>query len=484
MSGRVVIALDLGTTSVRALLVGEEGGVLAQAAQPLRSSFPRPGWLEQDPAQMWEASLDVLTEVLKRGGLGAADVSGIGVVNQRSTTLAWHSETGAPLASAIGWQDQRTRERVAGLRASGIPINTLASSTKFEWWMQNDSAVQAAAAAGTLKFGTPDTWLTYKLTGGEAHVTDPSNASCTALYDAIAGEFSAGLCGLFGVPLEPLPRVVATSEVVAETPAGLLGAPVPVAARAGDQQAAAFAQGVHRPGDAKLTLGTAAMLNVHTGPAMAEIGPGIYPLALWRLADGSEAFCLEGTVITTGSVVEWLVELGLFEDAVAVDRAARDSDPSGGVVFVPALQGLGTPYLDDGACGLILGLTRGSGRGDFARATLEGIAQRCADVVDAIAPESTAVHVDGGLGQSEFLMQALADFSGREVRRAAQTETTALGAAFLAGLAVGTWDSPEACRAIRGPATVFAPGLAAAEREQVRQRWQEAVERARSTTPD
>jgi len=482
MSSGVVLALDLGTTSVRALLVAEDGQVLAHSARPLRASFPRPGWLEQDPSEMWDASLSVLAEVLESAGLDAAGVSGIGVVTQRSTTLAWHAETGAPLAAAIGWQDQRTSERVAGLRAKGIPINTLASATKFEWWMQNDSSIREAAAAGTLKLGTPDSWLTYKLTGGEAHVTDPSNASCTALYDASAGEFSAGLCGLFGLPIEPFPQLVATSEVVGEIPARLLGAPVPVCARAGDQQASAFAQGVHRPGDAKLTLGTAAMLDVHTGAAMAEMGPGVYPLALWRLADGSEAFCLEGTVITTGSVVEWLLELGLFEDAAAVDRAARESDPAGGVVFVPALQGLGTPYLDDGARGLVLGLTRGSGRGELARATLEGIAQRCVDVADAIAPEGAALHVDGGLGQSGFLMQALADFSGREVRRAAQTETTALGAAFLAGLAVGIWDSPEACRSIRGSETVFAPALGALEREQVRERWQAALQRARSTT--
>ena len=479
MSGELVLALDLGTTSVRALLVASDGEIRSRASRPLSVTFPQPGWIEQDPSELWERSVEVLREALASGNADARDVAAVGVVTQRATCLAWDAATDRPLARAIGWQDQRSSERVAELRALGIPINSMASATKYEWWLQHDDAIAKAAAAGTLRLGTPDTWLTSRLTGGAAHVTDPGNASCTALFDPQTLEMAPGLCALFGVPFEALPSVAATSDVVGETDASLLGAPVPVAARAGDQQAAAFAQGVFAEGDAKLTLGTSAMLDVHTGDAPSEFGPGAYPLALWQLSDGSRAFCLEGTVITAGSSVEWLVELGVAEDAAGVDALASGVESSQGVMFVPALQGLGTPLLDDRARGLVLGLTRGSGRAELARATLEGIAQRCTDVIEALrAPVSVPLGIDGGLARSELLVQSLADFSGRELRRAAEVETTALGAAFLAGLAVGVWPSPEACRQVIAPPTAFEPRLSASDRASVRTLWADALQRA------
>ncbi len=480
MSRELLLALDLGTTGVRALVVHPDGRVLARPYRALSTTYPSPGHLEQDPNEMWEASLELLRKALATAGCEAGDVAGIGVVTQRSTTLAWDAETGRPLAPAIGWQDQRTAPRVAWFRERGLPLTALASASKFEWWMQNDEAVQKAAARGNLRLGTPDTWLTYCLTAGEAHVTDPSHASCTALYDLRSGTWMPELVSLFSVPEAALPRVVATSEVVGEMPRALLGAAIPVAARAGDQQAATFAQGVHSAGGAKLTLGTAAMLDLHTGTEPAEAPPGIFALALWRLANGAEAFCLEGTVITAGSVVEWLVELGLLPDASALDRVAGSVSSSEGATFVPSLQGLGSPFMDDDARGLLGGLTRGTGAAQVVRAAVEGVAHRCVDLSDALGLTSGEINVDGGLGRSDLLLQTLADFLGREVWRAAETETTALGATHLAGLATGIFDEPGACRASVPPPTRFVPRLSEDERREARERWRRALERVRS----
>ncbi len=479
MSRGFVLALDLGTTGVRALLVAADGAVAARAYRPLGVAFPAPGRVEQDPEEMWARSLEVGREALREAGVGGGDVAGIGVVTQRATTIAWDARTGRPLAPAIGWQDQRTAERVAWFRERDLPLNTLASATKLEWWLKQDAAVQGAAVAGTLRFGTPDSWLSYRLTGGEAHVTDPGQASCTALFDPAAGSWAAPLLALFGVDEKALPRVVATSDAIGETPADLFGAPIPVAARAGDQQAASFAQGVHELGQAKLTLGTSAMLDLHTGAGPAPPPPGAYPLALWRLADAATVYCLEATVITAGAAVDWLVGVGLAEDAASVDRMAGQVDSAEGVVFVPALQGLGTPFLDDRARGLIGGLTRGSSRAHMARALLEGIAHRLVDLCDALELDAAPLRVDGGLARSEPLLQSLADFGGRTLLRAAETETTALGAAFLAGLAVGVWSDATACRSALAAPTPFAPVLGESDRARARERWREVVERAR-----
>ena len=480
MKRELLLALDLGTTGVRALVVSAAGKVLARAYRSLSVSYPKPGWMEQDPSEMWEKSVDVMRGALGSAHIEADALAGIGVVTQRATTVAWDMRTGEPLVPAISWQDQRTAERVAGFRAMGIPLNTLASATKFEWWLEHDLAVRKAASTGALRLGTPESWLTFKLTGGAAHVTDPGNASCTALYDVANGRWADPLLKLFSVPAEALPEIAATSGVVGATPAPLLGAPVPVAARAGDQQAASFAQGVHTAGEAKLTLGTSAMLDLHAGPEPAEPGPGVYPLALWRLSDGTQACCIEGTVITAGAAVDWLVGLGLARDAGAVDCLAGECPDSEGVVFVPALQGLGTPFLDDRAMGLLGGMTRGTGVAHIARAVLEGVAQRCVDVCEALGLGDVPVRVDGGLARSEVLLQSLADLGGREVQRAAETEATAVGAAHLAGLATGVFASPEACQSTVASTTSFAPAWDRARRSRARERWGQVVARARS----
>ena len=473
------MALDLGTTGVRALVVHAGGRVLARSWRPLGVRTPSPGELEQDPDEMWDRSVEVLREALAGSKLSATDLGGIGVVNQRATAMAWTSDEGKALCPALGWQDVRTADRVAELVAMGIGVNTLASCTKFEWLVRNEPAVGAALRAQNLRFGTPDSWLTEKLTSGRAFVTEPGNAACTGLIDPVSLEWSPGIMGLFGLDLGCFPRLVSTAEVVGETSADLLGSPVPVAARAGDQQAACFAQSVHRPGQSKLTLGTSAMLDVHVGSAYVAAPPGSHGLPLWQLPGAGCAYCIEGTVVTAGAVVDWLVSLGLCPEASALDRVVSETESSGGVFFVPALQGLGTPFIDDGARGLFGGLTRGSGAKQLVRAAVEGVAQRCVDVITALAPQEGPLRADGGLAQSRAMLGLIADLSGREILRARETETTALGAAFLAALPVGLLGSPAEIHSRVEDPESFEPSLSSDARESARHQWARALSRCR-----
>jgi glycerol kinase len=479
VSGAHLLALDLGTTGVRALVVGAGGGVLARAYRPLRTRHPAPGRVEQDPGEMWERSAEVLRAALGQSGLAAREIAGLGIATQRATAIAWDAQTHEPLCPAIGWQDQRTAEQVAAYRARGIPVTTLPSATKFEWWLHHEPAVKAAAAAGRLRLGNPDAWLTDRLTGGAVHVTDPGQASCTGLYDLKQGAWMPEALAIFGLDAAALPEIRATSEVVGETPRDLLGAAVPVAARAGDQQAASFAHGVREPGDAKLTLGTSAMLDVHTGAAPAASTAGAFALALWRLGDSGDAFCIEGNVITAGAVIDWLVSLGILSEPKACDRLESQVDSTEGVAFVPSLQGLGTPFFEGDVRGLLGGLTRGTTAAHVARAALEGIAHRCVDMFDAVELGDGPLRVDGGLARSRLLLQSLADFGGRPLALAAETETTALGAAYLAGLAVGTFASPRACLERTPDPTRFEPRIDPPERLARRDRWRRALARSR-----
>jgi glycerol kinase len=475
-----VLAIDLGTTGVRALVVGADGSVRGRAWRPLAARFPQPGWLEQDPAAYWSRSGEAARAALAAARLGARDLAALGVVTQRATALAWDALDGAPLGPALGWQDQRTAPRVQQLVAQGIAVTTLPSATKLEWLLRHQPEVAAAARAGRLRLGTPDAWLTDRLTGGSRFATDPSQASCTGLYDLRSGGWSGPALELFGIDAAWLPELVATNAVVAETPRDWLGAPVPVAARAGDQQAATFAQGALARGAAKLTLGTAAMLDLHTGDTPARAPRGAHALALWQLDASARAFCLEGTVITAGSAIEWLVDLGLLANADGLDAAVAATPDAEGVVCVPALQGLGTPHLDDAACAVLLGITRGTRAEHVVRAVLEGIAQRCADVCDALALPPGPLRVDGGLARSDAFLAALANALGREIRRAAETETTALGAAYFAGLATGVWRSAEDAVATSSAPSCVAPAIGDDERLAKRARWQRAIERTRS----
>jgi glycerol kinase len=345
--------------------------------------------------------------------------------------------------------------------------------------MQHEEAVRKAASAGRLRLGTPDAWLTHCLTGASVHVTDPGQASCTGLYNLDLGVWSPEAASLFGIDVEMLPEIRATSEIVGETPRDLLGACVAVAARAGDQQAASFAHGIRVRGDAKLTLGTSAMLDVYSGNRVTNVAPGAFPLVLWRFEDGEDVHCVEGHVVTAGAIIEWLVALGLMSSSREIDDLAGGAETSEGVIFVPALQGLGTPYADSAARGFLGGLTRGTSAAHIARAALEGIAHRCVDLFDALGQGDATLRVDGGLAQSDLLLQALADLSGRPLARAAEIETTALGAAQLAGLAVGTFSNAEDCgEGIRAP-TRFEPRITSAERSERRRLWRTAIERTR-----
>jgi glycerol kinase len=475
----LVLALDLGTTGVRALVVGADGAVRGRAWRALATRFPAPGRVEQDPEDWWRQSVAVLREALAAAGASAPELAGIGVVTQRATAVAWEAG-GRALAPAIGWQDQRTRSRAAELQARGIPVPTMASATKLEWLLRAEPALRAAARAGRLCLGTPDAFLGDRLTGGGAVATDPGQASCTGLWDLRARDWHAGALALFGIERAWLPSIAPTSAVVGETPAALLGAPVAVAARAGDQQAATFAQGAHEPGSAKLTLGTSAMLDLHSGVSPPRPAAGAWPLVLWTLSGGEVAFGLEGTVVTAGSAFDWLADLGLVRDAAEIDAVAGSVPSADGVAFVPALQGLGTPFLDEDARGVWSGLTRASRAAHLVRAVVEGVAQRCADLCEALPLRDEPLRVDGGLGRSALLLQALADRSGRVLQRAAEVETTALGAAFLAGLATGVWRSPAETRACAVAPAVVRPALDAGAREAGRAEWRRLVERVRA----
>jgi glycerol kinase len=480
-TGNAVLALDLGTTGVCALVVAADGAVRGRAWRPLAAQFSMPGRFEQDPQEWWARSVEVLAEALARAELTASDVAAIGVVSQRSTAVAWDASTGAPLAPAIGWQDARTAPRVAQLQAQGIPINTLASATKFEWLLAQEPALAAAARSGRLRLGTPDAWLTDRLTGGDAFATDPGQASCTGLWELAGERWHPAALALFGIDPDWLPRVAASSGVLGVTPAALLGHSVPVASRAGDQQAATFAQGAHAPGMAKLTLGTSAMADVHTGAAPAAAARGSYPLALWTLADGTRAFCVEATVITAGAALDWLVDLGLLATAAEADAVARSVPSAEGVRFVPALQGLGSPFLSAEARGLWSGLGRATRPAHLVRAVLDGIAQRCADLCDALPLRDEPLRVDGGLARSDVLLHAIADATGRSLLRANELETTALGAAWLAGLATGVWSDPAAVADTAAPATRVDPGVDGATRAERRASWRRELEHVQTS---
>lgn len=474
-----MLALDLGTTSVRGLALQDDGRILARAARPLATSFPAPGRVEQDPAAWWEHSVAVLREVLTYAALDAADVAAIGVVSQRGTAVAWDAATGRPLTPAIGWQDTRTGSRVRELAARGIAVGTMPSATKLEWMLMHVPGLLEAARAGRLRLGTPDAWLTDRLCGGTAFATDASQASCTGLFDLRRAAWSEAALQLFGIDAAWLPALVPTSAVAGATPAALFGAPIPVAARAGDQQAATFAQGALAPGQAKLTLGTSAMLDLHAGDTVPRPSPGAYPLALWELPSTGRAYCIEGTVITAGAAVDWLVQIGLLPDATALDAIAAATPSSDGVVFVPALQGLGTPLLDTAARAACFGITRGTRAEHVVRAVLEGVAHRCADLEAAVALAPGALRVDGGLARCEAFVAALADATGRTVARAAETETTALGAAYLAGLASGVWPDAATAVATAAAPSCVDPRIDATERATRRAEWARAIARVR-----
>jgi len=490
---KYVLALDQGTTSSRAILFDEQGAPRAVAQKEFRQLFPQPGWVEHDPQDIRSTQTGVAAEVLARAGLKPTDLAAVGITNQRETTLLWDRATGAPVHPAIVWQDRRTAEFCDRLkrdghadliqRKTGLVIDAYFSASKLRWLLDHVPGARSRAEAGQLAFGTVDTWLIWNLTGGRHHLTDATNASRTMLYHLPTGDWDAELLELLEIPRAILPEVRASSEVYAEATGLLAG--VPVAGIAGDQQAALFGQVCTQPGMVKNTYGTGCFLLLNTGPQPIPSRNRLVSTVAWRAA-GQTAFALEGSIFIAGAVVQWLRDgLGIIKTSADVEPLAASVPDNGDVYLVPAFAGLGAPHWDPYARGTITGLTRGATAAHLARAALEGIAHQVADVSHAMQADSGIApkefRVDGGACQNNLLMQFQADLLGVPVVRPIVSETTALGAAFLAGLAVGYWRDVEALSQLWRAERRFEPTMPAAQRERFRAGWREALDRARQS---
>jgi len=488
-----ILALDQGTTSSRAIVFDHDGAITAAAQKEFTQIFPQPGWVEHDPREIWSTQIAVATEALARAGLTAADVAAIGISNQRETTLVWDRATGAPVCNAIVWQDRRTAAHCDQLKADGLEarfnartglvIDAYFSGTKLAWILDHVPGVRQRAEAGELAFGTVDSWLIWKLSGGAAHVTDPTNASRTLLYNIHDGCWDDELLALLKVPRGLLPSVGVSSGVVATTAGGLFASPIPVAGIAGDQQAALFGQRCVAPGMVKNTYGTGCFMLMHTGGRPVRSRAKLVTTAVCPSGPTRE-YALEGSVFIAGAVVQWLRDgLRLIRAADEVEALARSVADNGGVYFVPAFTGLGSPHWDPYARGAIFGLTRGAGAGHLARAALESIAYQTADVLEAMKKDSALalkeLRVDGGASRNDILMQFQADILGTCVVRPRVHETTALGAAYLAGLGVRFWKSASEFDAQWQAERVFEPTMEPSRAAELLSRWHRAVERAK-----
>ncbi|MGH7897486.1 MAG: FGGY family carbohydrate kinase [Candidatus Binatia bacterium] len=469
-ASRFVLAIDEGSTGVRALLFDRQGVVRGSAYREIHASYPRPAWVEQDPERIWDATLEVVGAAASVAAATPRDLAAIGVTGQRSTAVAWHRRSGSPLHPAISWQDLRGTERSNELLAEGHFVSPLSAATKLEWMRRNSPAVRAALERDEARFGTIESWLVAKLSGGRLHVTDPSYASTTGLYEFFENRWNTPFLDVLGIPETALPELRPSSERYGDTDPEIFGAPIPLAAIAGDQQAAMFGQLRLAPGELKVSYGTSAMVDLNAGFAPLLSSHGAFPLVLWKLGEDTH-YCLEGNAITAGASITWLRDgLGLIsapEESAALAASVADG---GGVWMVPAFQGLGTPYLDPGARAVVGGLSRASTRAHVIRAVLEGIALRSAEVVRALAADSptglpAVLRVDGGAARNDFLLQFQSDVLGIPVERPETLEAAASGAAYLAGLAVGFWPDTEALGRIWRLGKRFEPRMSEDERE-------------------
>jgi glycerol kinase len=487
-----VLALDQGTTSSRAILFDHRGRPVATAQQELHQYYPQPGWVEHDPNEIWSSQLNCARRALGTAGVGPQQVVALGIANQRETTVIWERSSGRPIAHAIVWQDRRTAGVCAHLREqghepdltarTGLLLDPYFSATKIAWLLDRVAGARARAERGELAFGTVDSWLIWNLTG--EHVTDVSNASRTSLFNLSALAWDEHLLSLFGVPRSILPRVTASSRIVGRARADLLGAEIAVAGNAGDQQAATFGQACFEPGMAKNTYGTGCFLMANTGSNPHGSANRLLATVGWQLGAALPTYLLEGSVFVGGAVVQWLRDgLELIREAREVETLARQVEDSGGVFLVPAFAGLGAPYWDSDARGAIIGLTRGSTRAHLARAALESIAFQSAELLAAMQDDCggaiTELRVDGGAASNDLLMQMQADALGVPVVRPAVTETTALGAAYLAGLAVGFWGGVDEISSMWAVDRRFEPATSDDERQERLSKWRRAVERSR-----
>jgi glycerol kinase len=485
-----ILALDQGTTSSRAILFDHEGNIAGCAAQEFPQHFPQPGWVEHDPNEIWNSQLTVARKVLHE--VDVKKVRAIGIANQRETTVVWDRKTGEPIAPAIVWQDRRTAAFCEELRAAGkakmicdatgLELDAYFSATKIKWLLDHVPGARERARKGALCFGTIDSWLAWKLCG--VHVTDVSNASRTMLFNIHLMRWDADLLELFDIPEQMLPQVVSSSEEVGTTRAALFGHEIPLAGIAGDQQAATFGQACHQPGMVKNTYGTGCFMLMNAGRHPRVSHNRLLSTVGWRV-EGETDYMLEGAVFMGGATVQWLRDgLGIIQQSSDVEALAASVPDSGGVFLVPAFVGLGAPHWDPFARGTIVGLTRGSGKAHIARAAVESIAYQSAELLAAMQKDAampvTEVRADGGAARNDMLMQFQSDLLGVPVLRPKVTETTALGAAYLAGLAVGFWDSQEEIARQWACERRFTPAMGADQRAELLAKWNRATERAKT----
>lgn len=483
-----ILVLDEGTTSTRAMLFASDGVLVASAQEPLTQHYPQSGWVEHDPREIWDKTLACAQNIVPKAG-GAAMIAAIGITNQRETVIAWDRSTGEPLANAIVWQDRRTEPFCAALRAAGheagvqertgLLLDPYFSGTKMRWMLDNVAEVKAAADKGTLAFGTVESWLVFKLTGGAAHITDASNASRTLLMGLEDAQFDEGLCDLFGVPRAALPGVVDTSGPLAMTAPALFGRSIPITGLAGDQQAATIGQACLAPGQTKATYGTGAFVLTCQGSRIPRSTNRLLGTVLTQL-EGQRTYAIEGSVFVAGSLVQWLRDsLGIVEVASETEALARSIPDSGGVVIVPALAGLGAPHWRAEARGVIAGLSFSSGKAELARAALEAMAHQTHDLCAAFTADGAPWHtlrIDGGMSANDWMAQDLADMLGVTVERPGFVETTALGAAMLAAAGAGLYpDLNAAAQAMRGRLSTFEPAMADDVRDARLAAWRKAL---------
>ena len=483
-----VLAIDAGTTGVTAVVVSPQGKVVAKGYQEFAQHFPKPGWVEHAPEEIWQATLEATREVLTK--VDAAELTALGITNQRETIVLWDRETLGSPRRAIVWQDRRTADICTRLRdeghearvseLTGLRLDPYFSGTKLMWLAEHEPHTWALVQSGRYAVGTVDSYLIARMTRGTWHVTDVSNASRTLLFDLEAGDWSDELCELFGVPRDALPDLVPNwGEVAPTEPSVFCGLSLPIAGIAGDQQSALFGQTCFDEGDSKCTYGTGSFILTNTGTSVHRSDAGLLNTAAWRSPDGVLTYANEGAIFVTGAAVQWLRDgLQIVGSAAETEAVAVTVEDTGGVVFVPALTGLGAPHWDPHARGLIIGITRGTTRGHIVRATLEAIAFEVRDVLETM-PEITSLRVDGGAAANDFLCQIQADQVGLPVERPEIVETTALGAAFLAGLGTGVWDSTEALRETWALDRCFEPATDRAKADEAHARWKDAVERSK-----
>ncbi len=486
-----VLVIDQGTTSTRAIVYGPDRALLAQAQQEFPQIYPQPGWVEHDPEALWSTALDTARQALQAARVEAAVLAGLGIANQRETVVVWDRDTGRPVYNAIVWQDRRTAgacealeraghgETIAAL--TGLRIDPYFSATKIGWILDNVPGARARAEAGRLAFGTVDSFLLWRLTGGAVHATDATNASRTLLCDIRTGEWDDSLLALFGVPRAMLPEIRDSAGSFGTVTPALLGAAVPVRGVAGDQQAALIGQACFRPGMVKATYGTGAFVLLNVGAAPVRSAHGMVGTIAYQLG-GVRHYALEGSIFSAGAGVQWLRDgLGLVQTAAETGDLAAQADPAQRVYLVPAFTGLGAPYWNSRARGTITGITRGTTRREIARAVLESVAYQTRDLLQAMhgdAGPAAALRVDGGMAASDWTMQFLADMLDLPVDRPALLETTAFGAAYLAGLAAGVYPDPEAMVGLWSAERHFTPAMDPAEREARYAGWQAAVGQA------